>query len=65
MNKKESDIREMKECPECASPNIIHNQAKQQVICSDCDMIYEPLTPKEDAAYSYPAKSQLKKKERR
>lgn len=59
---KTKDIREINECPECASPNIIHNEAKQQVICSDCDMIYEPLTPTEDAAYSSPLKIKAKKK---
>ena len=59
---KTKDIRDIKECPECASPNIIHNEAKQQVVCNDCDVIYEPLTPKEDAAYSKPLKIKVKKK---
>ena len=42
------DIHEVKECPECASMNIVYNDAKSQVICRDCGLIYEPLTPKEE-----------------
>ena len=42
------DIHEIKECPECASINIVYNETKQQVICKDCGLIYEPLTPKEE-----------------
>lgn len=37
------DIHEVKECPECGSDNIVHNDKNQQVICRDCGMIYEPL----------------------
>ncbi len=39
------DINEVKECQECASTNIIHNEKKQQVICRDCGMIFEPMAP--------------------
>ena len=39
------DIHEVEECPECASTNIIYNEKKQQVICRDCGMIFEPMAP--------------------
>ncbi len=39
------NIHEVKECPECASTNIVYNDSKQQVICQDCGLIYEPLAP--------------------
>ncbi|MEM3154555.1 MAG: hypothetical protein QW165_03270 [Candidatus Woesearchaeota archaeon] len=39
------DIREIKECPDCASSNIVHNLAREQVVCRECGLIYEPLTP--------------------
>jgi len=42
---KETDITEIKECPDCGSINIKHNEEKQQVICLDCGLIYEPLSP--------------------
>jgi len=42
------DIRQIKECPDCASPNIVHNIRKDQVICRECGLIYEPLSPLED-----------------
>lgn len=38
------DIREIKECPDCASTNIVYG-VRDQVICRDCGLIYEPLAP--------------------
>ncbi len=45
------DVCEIEECPECGSTNIICNSKKQQVICRDCGLIYEPLAPKEEEKY--------------
>ena len=42
---KEVDVTEIKECPDCGSMNININEEKQQVICLDCGLIYEPLSP--------------------
>tara|TARA_Y100000310_G_C20064597_1_gene526577 strand:- start:150 stop:287 length:138 start_codon:yes stop_codon:yes gene_type:complete len=39
----ESDIRKIKECPDCASKNLIYKDDDDQVICQDCGLIYEPL----------------------
>ncbi|MBW2965679.1 hypothetical protein KY342_01090 [Candidatus Woesearchaeota archaeon] len=39
------NIKEVKECPECGSDNIVHNERKQQVICKACGLIFEPLPP--------------------
>jgi transcription initiation factor TFIIIB Brf1 subunit/transcription initiation factor TFIIB len=39
------DIQQIKECPDCASTNIIYDEKEQQVICQDCGLIYEPLAP--------------------
>ncbi|HSU73189.1 MAG TPA: hypothetical protein VLJ21_05060 [Candidatus Binatia bacterium] len=36
---------DMKECPDCASPNIGRHDARDQVICRDCGLIFEPLEP--------------------
>ncbi len=38
-------ITEIRECPDCASVNIVHNARKEQVICRDCGLIFEPLAP--------------------
>src|SRR3989344_7628848 len=46
-----TDIYQIKECPDCGSSEIIHNEKKQHVICKDCNVIYEPLTPKEEDTY--------------
>ncbi len=37
------DIREIKECPDCASLNIIYSEVRDQVICKDCALIFEPF----------------------
>lgn len=37
------NIREVKECPECGSDDIIYDDKKQQVLCKTCGMIYEPM----------------------
>jgi len=46
-----TDIRQILECPDCASPNIVHNMRRDQVICRECGLIYEPLTPKEEERF--------------
>ena len=45
------DIREIKECPDCASSNIVHNMEREQVVCRECGLIYEPLTPEEEERF--------------
>ena len=45
------DIHSIRECPECASINIVYNDEKQQIICNDCGLIYEPLTPEEEEKF--------------
>lgn len=37
------DIHEIKECPDCASLNIIYSDLRDQVICKDCALIFEPF----------------------
>ncbi len=45
------DIHEVKECPECASTDIIHNDKKQQVLCRTCGMIFEPMAPEREEKF--------------
>jgi len=47
------DIREVTECPDCASGNIVHNLQREQVICRECGLIYEPLTPAEEDKFEH------------
>jgi transcription initiation factor TFIIIB Brf1 subunit/transcription initiation factor TFIIB len=42
---KQLNIHDIKECPDCASENLVYNEERQQVICRDCGLIYEPLAP--------------------
>ena len=46
-----TDIHDIKECPDCASQNIVYNEERQQVICRDCGLIYEPLTPEAEKQF--------------
>jgi transcription initiation factor TFIIIB Brf1 subunit/transcription initiation factor TFIIB len=45
------DIKEVKECPECGSDNIVHNENKQQVICRACGVIFEPMVPEREEKF--------------
>ncbi len=55
ISKREKDmienIKEITECPDCASGNIVHNMEREQVVCRECGLIYEPLTPEEENAF--------------
>jgi transcription initiation factor TFIIIB Brf1 subunit/transcription initiation factor TFIIB len=46
-----SNIQEITECPDCASNNIVHNMEREQVICRECGLIFEPLTPQVEEAF--------------
>ena len=54
------DIREIVECPDCASMDLVYNDKRQQVICKDCGLIYEPLTPPDEQSYFNPGSVQVK-----
>ncbi len=45
------DIKQIKECPDCASSSIVHNVEREQVICRECGLIFEPLTPDVEEAF--------------
>ncbi len=45
------DVCEVRECPDCASGNIVCNADRQQMICRDCGLIFEPLTPPEEELF--------------
>jgi len=64
------NIREVKECPDCASDNIIHDDERDQVICRDCGLIYEPFAAIEEVEEELPkprkkpAKAKAKKRKK-
>ena len=45
------DISEVKECPDCASDNIVKSKDLDQVICKDCGLVFEPLDPETEAVF--------------
>lgn len=45
------DINQIRECPDCASNNIVHNLQREQVICRECGLIFEPLAPAVEAVF--------------
>ncbi len=44
-----ASIEQVQECPDCASSNIVRNMEREQIICRECGVIYEPLTPEKSA----------------
>ena len=46
-----AEIKDINECPDCASAEIVRKADTEQVICKDCGLIFEPfLTPAEKPA---------------
>jgi len=39
------NLTDISECPDCGSTNIIHSKFREQIICRDCGLIFEPLAP--------------------
>jgi ribosomal protein S27E len=50
------NIHQVKECPECGSKNIRYDEEKNQVICEDCGLIYEPMAPKVEKKFEKASK---------
>jgi transcription initiation factor TFIIIB Brf1 subunit/transcription initiation factor TFIIB len=46
-----TDITKIKLCPECGSKRIKKAIRKQQVICRECGLIYETLSPKDEKKF--------------
>ena len=45
------EMKDVKECPECGSSNIVYNEKKDQIVCNDCGMIFEELTPEQEKKF--------------
>ncbi len=45
MGNEEDHLQSIHECPDCASENIIHSTMRDQVICKDCGLVFEPFMP--------------------
>ena len=37
------EIKDISECPDCGSTNIVHKLELEQIICRDCGLIFEPF----------------------
>ncbi|MBI4140529.1 hypothetical protein HY485_01685 [Candidatus Woesearchaeota archaeon] len=38
----EKEVAEINECPACASLNIVQNTQREQIVCKDCGIIFQP-----------------------
>jgi transcription initiation factor TFIIIB Brf1 subunit/transcription initiation factor TFIIB len=71
----EDHLQNLNECPDCASQNIVHGLMRDQIICRDCGLIFEPFAAAKPVARAAPGKkskqakpkkkSRAKKKKRR
>jgi len=63
-----ASIYEVRECPECSGTNLSYLEERDQVVCRECGLVYEPLTPADDkklvksSGGKKPAKSKPSKK---
>lgn len=44
-------IHDIKECPDCAGNNLVVHDDKEQILCRDCGLIFEPLAPAEEERF--------------
>lgn len=44
-------VQDFRECPDCASTNIVHSLNREQLICKDCGLIFAPLAPGEEERF--------------
>ena len=47
------NIHEVKECPDCAGDNIVYDDSRDQVICRECGLIFEPLAPADEEEFEH------------
>jgi hypothetical protein len=45
------NVCELQECPDCASGNVVCDDAREQLICRDCGLIFEPLAPESEKKF--------------
>ena len=43
-----TSVYEVRACPECAGGNLSYLEERDQVVCRDCGLVYEPLTPRDE-----------------
>jgi len=54
MGNEDDHLQSISECPDCASQNIVHSTMRDQVICKDCGLVFEPFAPIEGPAGAMP-----------
>lgn len=57
------DIHEVKECPDCAGTALVYVKSRDQVICKDCGLVYEPLTPESEKVFEVTHAIETKERE--
>ncbi|MEM4240178.1 MAG: TFIIB-type zinc ribbon-containing protein [Candidatus Woesearchaeota archaeon] len=62
MGNEDDHLQSINECPDCASENIVHSTMRDQVICKDCGLVFEPFTPVEKPAAARVRAAPVKKK---
>ena len=43
-----TSIYDVRACPECAGSSLSYLDDRDQVVCRDCGLVYEPLTPRDE-----------------
>jgi len=57
------NIFDVKECPDCAGTNLVYVESRDQIICKDCGLVYEPLAPESQTVVAVTHAIETKEKE--
>jgi len=57
------NIFDVKECPDCAGINLVYVESRDQIICKDCGLVYEPLAPESQTVVAVTHAIETKEKE--
>ncbi len=44
-------MAKMRECPDCGGTNVVYIEARDQLVCKDCGLVFEPLIPADEEKF--------------
>ena len=45
------NLKDVKQCPECGSNNIVYNEKLDQIVCKECGDIFSELSPEQEKKF--------------
>ncbi len=44
-------LKDLKQCPECGSSNILYSKQRDEIVCKECGLIFSELTPEQEKKF--------------